>query len=369
MKKYLIITALLLTLLFTVTACGSSETGTPGQTIASPAPTAAATDSTQKALLAETYPINQIVTIGEYNGIEITPLDLKVTDEEVELEFLLSMQEYAAATDRTVVENYDIANINFAGKQDGVAFEGGTAEGYDLFIGSGNFIPGFEEGLIGASVGSTIDLPLTFPENYGNASLAGQDVVFTVTINSLKELPELNDAFIAENTDFDTVAAYKEDIRTLLQSSYDATIESQFESDLMSAIVAGATFHMDISSEINAYAANMKSMYESYASMYGVSLDVYIGAMFGMSLDAFLEELPKSADQLIKRYYVMLAVADAENMTVSDAEYEEFADQMMLDYGYTTREEMEADYPKVTLVNSILYERAIEFVLENAIRK
>jgi trigger factor len=96
-----------------------------------------------------------------------------------------------------------------------------------LFIGSGNFIPGFEEGLIGVAVGDTVDIPLTFPENCGNASLAGQDVVFTVTVNSLKALPELNDAFIAEKTEFDTVAAYKEDIRATLQSSFDATIESQ----------------------------------------------------------------------------------------------------------------------------------------------
>ena len=362
MKKYLIITALLLTLMFTITACGT-EKANPGDAIYTPTPTAAASAETQKALLAETYPIKNIVTIGKYSGIEITPLDLKVTDEIVDLEFLLSLEGYATDSDRTVVE------IDFVGKQDGVAFDGGTGEAYDLFIGSGSFIPGFEEALIGVSVGETVDIPLTFPENYASTALAGQDVVFTVTVNSIKALPEINDAFIAENTEFETVDAYKEDIRATLQSSYDATVDSQFESDLMSAIIADASFHMDLSDEINAYAANMKSMYESYASMYGVSLDVYINAMFGMSLEAFNEELPKSADQLIKRYYVMLAVADAENMTVSEEEYEEFVDQMMLDYGYTTREELEVDYPKKTLENSLLYERAIEFVMENAIRK
>lgn len=366
MKKYLIITALLLTLMFTITACGT-EKATPGSSVFTPTPTAAA--ETQKSLLAEAYPIKNIVTVGKYSGVEITPLELTVTDEIVDLEFLLSMEEFAADTDRTVIENYDIANIDFEGKQDGVAFDGGTAEGYDLFIGSGSFIPGFEEALIGVSVGETVDIPLTFPENYASAALAGQDVVFTVTVNSIKALPELNDAFIAENTEFDTVDAYKEDIRATLQSNYDATVDSQFESDLMAAIIADSSFHMDLSDEINAYANNMKSMYESYASMYGVTLEVYINAMFGMSLDAFNEELPKSADQLIKRYYVMLAVADAENMTVSEEEYEEFADQMMLDYGYTTREELEVDYPRVTLENSILYERAIEYVLANAVRK
>ena len=367
MKKYLIIATLLLACMFTATACGT-EKGTPGETIFTPTPTAAA-DNTQSQVLAELYPIKEIVTIGQYKEIEVTPLDLTVTDAEVELELLLSLKEYVTDTDRKEVQKYDLANIDFEGKKDGVAFSGGTAEGYDLFIGSDNFIPGFEDGLIGVAVGETVDLPLTFPETYGNAELAGQDVVFTVTVNSIKELPEITDAFISEKTEFDTVDAYKEDIRATLQSSYDATIDSQFETDVMAAIVAGATFHMDLSQEINAYAANMKSMYESYASMYGVSLDVYISAMFGMSLSTFNAELPKSAEQVVKSYYAMLAIADAENMKVSDAEYEEYAEEMMLSYGYESIEALETDYPRKNLENSLLYERAVNLVLETAIRK
>jgi len=367
MKKYLIITALLLACMFTVTACGQ-EKGTPGESIFTPTPTVAA-NSTPSQVLAEIHPIKDIVTVGKYIGVEVTPLDLVATDAEVELELYLSLKEHVTDTDRKEIKKYDLANIDFVGKKDDVAFDGGTAEGYDLFIGSGNFIPGFEDGLIGVTVGETVDIPLTFPESYGNAELAGQDVIFTVTVNFIKELPEINDAFIAEKTEFDTVDAYKEDIRKTLQSSYDATIDSQFETDVMAAIVADATFHMDLSQEVDTYAANMKAMYESYASMYGISLDVYISAMFGMSLSAFNAELPKSADQIVKGYYAMLAVADAENITVSDAEYQEYATQMMTDYGYQSIEAMEADYPRKNLENSILYEHALNFVMENAIRK
>lgn len=367
MKKHLVITTLLLALVFSLSACGK-EKGTPGESIFTPTPTVAASNS-QAQVLAELHPIKDIVTIGKYSGVEVTPLNLVVTDAEVELELYLSLKEHVADTDRKEVKKYDLANIDFEGKKDGVAFNGGTAEGYDLFIGSGNFIPGFEDGLIGVTVGETVDLPLTFPETYGNADLAGQDVVFTVTVNSIKELPEITDAFIAEKTDFETVDAYKEDIRKTLQSSYDATIDSQFETDVIAAIVADATFHMDLSQEVDTYAANMKAMYESYASMYGISLDVYISAMFGMSLSAFNAELPKSADQIVKGYYAMLAVADAENITVSDAEYQEYATQMMTDYGYQSIDAMEADYPRKNLENSILYEHALNFVMENAIRK
>lgn len=380
MKKYLIITALLLACMFTATACGRVKR-TPGESIFTPTPTLAANNTqsqttptlaasnTQPQTLAETYPIKDIITVGKYKGVEVTALDLVVTDAEVDLEFYLSLKEHVIDTDRKEVKKYDLANIDFIGKKDGVAFDGGTTEGYDLFIGSGNFIPGFEDGLIGVAVGGTVELPLTFPETYGNADLAGQDVVFTVTVNSIKELPEVTDAFIAEKTAFDTIDAYKKEIRKSLQSSYDATIDSQFETDVMAALIADATFHMDLSQEITAYAANMKSIYESYAGMYGVSLDVYISAMFGMSLSAFNTELPKSAEQLVKRYYVMLAVADAENMTISDAEYEEYARQLMAEYGYQTLETFEVDYPRKNLENSLLYDRATNFVMENAIRK
>lgn len=379
MKKHLIITALLLLLMFTVTACGR-EKGTPGQSIFNSSSTdttntdqtltpTGTESSTQTQTLAETYPIKDIITVGKYNGIEVTALDLVVTDTEVDIEFYGSLKGYVTDTDRTEIKKYDLANIDFVGKKDGVAFEGGTAEGYDLLIGSGSFIPGFEDGLIGVSVGDTVDLPLTFPDNYGSAELAGQDVVFTVTVNSIKELPEITDAFISEKTGFDTVDAYKEDIRNVLQSNFDATIETQFESDVMEAIVANSTFHMDISDEITAYANSMKSMYEYYAAMYGMSLDAYLSTLYGISLDTFNADILMQAETLQRTYYAMLAVADAENMQVSDTEYNEYATLLMEDYGYQSLEDFEVDYPRKKIENALLYERAINFVLENAIRK
>lgn len=369
MKKRLLIAAMLLILLFSITACGD-DTVQPGANIFTPTPTAgASTDTEQTGLLADKYPIADIVTLGTYKGIEVTPLSLTVTEEELDRELILSLVDNVVETDRTVVQNHDLANINFEGKKDGVAFAGGTAENYELLIGSGSFIPGFEEGLVGVNVGDTVDLPLTFPENYGNADLAGQEVVFTVTVNSIKELPELTDTFIAESTDFDTLSAYKEDIRATLQSSYDAAIESQFESDVIDVIIADATFHMDITPEINAYINNSMSMYQTYASNYGISLETFINARFGMSLSTFNEELPKTAEQIVKRYYVVLAVADAENMEISELEYRSYVAEMMNDYGYETREALEADYSPKSLENSLLYERAFAFILENAIRK
>lgn len=367
MKKYCIVAAVTLVLMLALTACGT-ETHAPGTSVFSPTP-AADSSAEQASLLADIYPIKEIVTIGEYKGIEATLLDITVSEDEVIKELHLSLNSHAVEPDRTTIALFDTANIDFEGKVDGVAFDGGAAEGYDLIIGSGNFILGFEDGLLGAEVGTTVDLPVTFPETYGNTDLAGQPAVFTVKINSIKALPELTDAFIAEVTEFDTLDAYKEDIRTTLQQSYDATIESQFESDVMSAVVDNATFLMDLSKEITAYMNNMRSMYEYQASMYGVSLEMYVNAMFGMTLSAFNEEMPKSAEQLVKRYYAMLAVADAEGMTVSDEEYNEYAELMMVDYGFESLDQLEAEYPRTNLENSLLYERAIELVMNSAVRK
>lgn len=365
-QSILLISLLLLMLL--LTACGK-KTGNRGETVFTPAPTEEAASSNRIQLLAETTPIKDILTIGKYKGVEATLLKLTVTDAEVERDLHLSLADHVVDTERTTIEKYDMANINFEGKVNGETFQGGTAESYSLLIGSGRFIPGFEDGLLGATVGETIDLNLTFPETYGTASLAGKDVVFTVTVNSLKAFPELTDALIAEKTDFETLEAYKENIRTQLQNSYDAQTNSQFENDIMSAIVADASYHMDLSTEIMNYASNMQSMYEATANQYGVSLEVYLNAMFGISLSKFMEELPKSAEQVIRSYYAMLAVADAEGMTISDEVYADYTAKMMVDYGYESMEALEADYPRKNLENSILYEQAINLVMESAIKK
>ena len=137
---------------------------------------------------------SKYVTLGEYKGMNITIPKTEVTDEDVDsyIDYLLSANEsYVDITDRDVAQNGDVANIDYEGKKDGVAFDGGTAQGYDLNLGSGVFIDGFEDGVVGMKVGETKDLTLTFPDNYANEDLAGAEVVFTVTLNSIKEAKKI----------------------------------------------------------------------------------------------------------------------------------------------------------------------------------
>ena len=181
---------LILSLILSLTGCGGT-----GGSAGNAGGAAAASQSENSAL--DTADLSKLVTLGQYKNLELSVNSAKVTQEDIDAQIenaLSSEAEQVEVTNRAVKEG-DIVNIDYEGKKDGVAFDGGTAQGYDLTIGSGTFIDGFEDGLIGAKIGDTLDLNLTFPENYGAAELAGQDVVFTVKVNSIKEekLPELTD--------------------------------------------------------------------------------------------------------------------------------------------------------------------------------
>ena len=199
------------------------------------------TDSGLINVTKEDYKVSDYIKLGEYKGIKYTVNKLEVTDADIETAIQEDLQ--AAATeqeikDRDVVKDGDIVNIDYEGLKDGVAFDGGTAKDSDLVIGSGSFIPGFEDGLIGATVGKQVDIKTTFPEDYQSTELAGQEVVFKVTVNAIKEkvVPELTEDYVKENLKFDTIDAYKEDIRKKLQEENEGRMQAvNIRNDLYSS--------------------------------------------------------------------------------------------------------------------------------------
>ena len=206
---------LLLVSLMTVSlaGCGNKETETKteetgteavaGEEAGAEEGSEASEESAEQAsIYFKDIAVDDYVTLGEYKGLEVLQSKQEVTQQDVDNFIHYTLEGYSELqpiTDRDVVENGDTANIDYEGKKDGVAFDGGTAQGQDLVIGSGTFIPGFEEGLVGVKVGETVDLDLTFPEEYHSEELAGQKVVFTVTVNSISRHvdPELTDEFVA----------------------------------------------------------------------------------------------------------------------------------------------------------------------------
>lgn len=192
-----------------------------------------------------TVTVKPEVTLGDYKGIKLDKVEYNVTVDDVQAEIDRTRKQAGRrveVTDRAV-ENGDIVNLDYSGSADGVKFDGGTAQGQELVIGSGSFIPGFEDGMVGMNVGETKDITVKFPENYHAENLAGKDAVFTVTVNKIEkeELPELNDEFAKEVSKFDTLDEYRADVEKRLTEENTRRADAENENKLVEAIVNNAS--------------------------------------------------------------------------------------------------------------------------------
>ena len=260
------------------------------------------------------------VELGQYKGIEIEAADRTVTDEEVQdaVQSRLEANPDLVEVDRPA-ENGDTVNIDFVGLLDGVAFDGGTGENYDLELGSGSFIDGFEDGLVGAVKGQELSLELTFPDPYqNNPDLAGKDVVFDVTVNRVEEArtPELNDAFVQRISDFDTVDAWEADLRSQLEDTKAQQADTQEENELFDAVVANATF-TDIDNDVETEYQRLMDQNENLLALQGVTLDQYL-SIFGVDQAAYEESMHNQAEFNVKLELVLQAVYTQENLEIGD---------------------------------------------------
>lgn len=304
------------------------------------------------------------VKLGNYKGVTYTPASTEVTDEDVEAEIqaLVDANPTITEVERAAAEG-DTVNIDYVGLKDGVAFDGGTAQGYDLVLGSGNFIDGFEDGLIGAAKGQELSLNLTFPEGYQNADLAGQAVVFDVTVNTVKEsVPaELNDEFIKENTDSDSVAAYREATKADMIAFAEENALNQKKSDVFFKVIEGS--EITVSEEtVNKYYEEQLAMYESNATAYGMDLEAMVSGM-GMTLDDFKAQLKLMAEEASKQNVVVNAIAEAEGFSISD---QDMIDLAAL-FGYESKEAMVEQAGESVVNNYIMTEKVVDFIAENAV--
>ena len=337
------------------------------------------TESTQESEIAgpmiyfDEIDAENNVTLGEYLGVEVVNGVTTVSDEEVDayIEYMMSMYSNTEeVTDRDVVENGDVANIDYEGKKDGVAFEGGTAKGYDLTIGSGSFIPGFEEGLVGVKKGETVDIPLTFPENYHAEDLAGAEVVFTVTVNGIyqKVTSEFNDEFVAELAieGVTTTEEYRSYLRTMMEDSYKEQAKQDMEVQVISIVTENAQVKEVPQGLIDKfYDINMNNM--SYqASMYGMDLESFVSAYFGMDEEAFEAETLAAAEESAKQAMVCLKIASQEEIKVSEEEMNTAIEENYASYGYGSVEEFKSAVDLKEYKDSLLLTKIVDFLVENA---
>lgn len=266
------------------------------------------------------------VTLGEYKGLALEVSDANVTDEEVEsrIQSTVSMNPEKTAVEGRAVENGDVVNIDFEGKIDGTAFEGGTAKGYDLTIGSGSFIPGFEEQIIGMNKGETRDLNLTFPTPYdNNPDLAGKATVFTVTVNEIyKETPaEFNDAFVERVTQGQqkTTAEFRDAIKAEISKYKKESSDTEAQLAALSKVIENSTFELS-DDGVNKELEDIKKQYEQMATSYGMDMKKF-AELSNMTEEEFNAKLKESAENRAKQKLVIDAIFEKENMALEDADY------------------------------------------------
>ncbi len=265
------------------------------------------------------------VKLGKYNDLGIEKEDNEVTEEEIDKEIDSARDQHSqlVSSDKEVVEDDDFVIIDFEGKKDGEKFPGGSAEEYSLEIGSNTFIPGFEEQLIGAKVGEELELNITFPEDYNAEDLAGQEVIFDVEIKEIKEkkLPELDDDFAKEVSDFDTFEEYKSSITEKLQNSKKDRVEREYENELIEKVSDNVQVNIPDKMVEN----ELDKMYQNFAqsiSQQGMDIEDYLNYM-DMDEKEWREQNREAAYNRTKSNLVLEAIAEKENIEVSEEEIEE----------------------------------------------
>lgn len=310
------------------------------------------------------------VKLGNYKGVTIDKIDTEVTDEEVDAEINKERENNArniTVEDRPVKDG-DMTTLDFEGFVDGVAFEGGKGENYPLTIGSGAFIPGFEEQLVGAEIGKEVEVKVTFPEDYQAENLKGKDAVFKCTVKEIKEkeLPELDDEFASEVSEFETMAEYREDVKKNLTEKKEKDAKNAREDAAVRAVVEAS--EMEIPDAM--LETQQKQMVDEFAqriTMQGLSMEQYF-QFTGTNYQQMVEQVKPQAEERIKSRLVLEAVAAAEKIEATEEEYEKELETMAEVYQMEISKvrDLMGEKEKKNMMQDLAVRKAAEFVAENA---
>ena len=321
-------------------------------------------------VLCAIVPVKPECKLEGYKGIEVTKDTVEVTDEEIDKEINIVRERNSREIEITdaPAEMGNITKINFEGFVDGVAFEGGKGEDYSLKLGSGSFIPGFEEQVAGHTIGEEFDVNVTFPEDYHAEELAGKPAVFKVSINSIEkiELPELDDDFAKDVSEFDTFAEYREDMKAKIQKRHESAAEANLEESLLNALIE--KLEADIPEAMFvAETENFVRDYDNRLRQSGLDLQMYF-KYTGLTLEALREQLRPQAEKQVKARLALETIAAVEAIEVTDEELEaEFA---LLASNYNMDVEKLKEFVEPAMVKAdVSVRKAMKLVKENAVIK
>lgn len=315
-----------------------------------------------------TVTVKPEVKLGEYKGVEAKKIEYKVTDEDINAKLDLMKDKNARIlTKEGKIEKGDIATIDFEGFIDGVAFEGGKADNYQLTIGSGTFIPGFEDQLVGAAAGDTVDVNVTFPEDYHEESLKGKPALFKVTIKEVKfkQLPELDDEFAKDVSEFDTLEELKQDIKKKLEEENAERAKREYEDEVLNKVVEAAEVDIPevmIQKEIDYMMSDL-----NYRLKYqGLDIKKY-AELLGTTIESLRDEFKEAAQKRVKSNLVLEAIAKAEGIDASEEEIDKKAEEMAKYYGSKDVDKMKEAIlatEKTIIKEEIVNNKVIDFVVD-----
>ncbi|MCI9516295.1 MAG: trigger factor [Lachnospiraceae bacterium] len=323
------------------------------------------TESSATGANASTESYEEYVTLGEYKGLDVQLIKAEVTDDMVDDEIDMLLEDnavYTPISDRGAAEG-DTVNINYTGKIDGQEFDGGSAEDFELELGSGYLLDDLESQIIGMKSGETKDLNVSVPADYIEDTVEedapDKDAVFTVTVNSVSEksLPEYSDEFIAGVTDYKTTAEYEEGTKKELLASLESDNRSTAGMDALSQVMENSTFNGYPQELYDSCKQEYDAMNEMYAEMLGVDV---------ADLDTDEEETKSTIESIVNEKMVCAAIAAAENISVSDEEYQKYLEDNYALYDYASAAEYEETESKESLMNEILTEKIYNFLIDNA---
>ncbi len=365
MKKKLIAISLCLCLLISASSlfsCSSNSDKQPNDS-----------SNTNETLIAEyDYDLSEYIKVGQYKGLTVTGLDTEVTQADIQTQIDLSLaaNAYLSEVDRPAEEG-DTVNIDYTGYMNGEAFENGADTGFDLKLGSGSFIDGFEDQLVGANKGDTVNVEVTFPDPYrNNPDFAGKPATFEVKVNSVQEeiVPEYNDDFVKKYyPDYNNTAEYEEYIKETLQQEKEANRETTKITNAWMQVVENSEVIKYPEAEYNAKFENELANYEAMSQSYfGMELEEYLTTYQGTTLEDFKADLKTMIESTMKEEMILESIIRAENITLTDEEYTEGA-QKYADAYQVTVEELESTYTKDVIYQNVLWDKVFTFIADSAI--
>ena len=377
MKKRYILLCGLLALTMAVTGCGKKDDTQVSSANSSSVVAESSSDLTLSQIqlpddyvaptslsdLTKDVDLDKAVKLGEYKGLKLTKKVAEVTDEDVDNAVAEALENTLVEVDRAAQEG-DTVNIDYVGTMDGQEFDGGSAQGYDLKLGSHNFIDGFEDGLIGAKAGDTVTLNLTFPKNYTEA-LSGKDVTFTVTVNKVQESSkEISEDWVKNNTEYASVADYNREIRVQLETQNNTEAENTMESEAWQTVLENSV--------INEYPEAMvqygRYYYENYINSYCTSNNITIEDYLknnSLSVSDYDSMLGMYGQSMAGQLLVMAAIEKAEGISADDAEYKQSL-QDMIDQSGVTEDQFFTYYDRFSVEQSLMLQRINKIIVDSA---